>query len=151
MLPELECSWSSRVSNQRKLLSLRGPLTTLFSHSREGAEVGCLRQALGPGALGKPRGSRWRGRWEGGSGWGTHVNPWLFHSNVLKNSLKKKKKKKEGAGGGGGGGGQGRGILPCFGFHLTVLSSLLADHSNLENDAVCSNFRGALAPLCPLL
>ena len=39
-------------------------------------------QALGPGALGKPRGSRWRGRWEGGSGWGTHVNPWLFHFNV---------------------------------------------------------------------
>ena len=28
------------------------------------------------------RGSGWRGRWEGGSGWGTHVNPWLFHSNV---------------------------------------------------------------------
>ena len=22
------------------------------------------------------------GRWEGGSGWGTHVNPWLFHFNV---------------------------------------------------------------------
>ena len=34
------------------------------------------------GALGKPRGSGWRGRWEGGSGWGTHVNPWLFYSNV---------------------------------------------------------------------
>ena len=31
---------------------------------------------------GKPRGSGWRGRWEGGSGWGTHVNPWLFHFNV---------------------------------------------------------------------
>ena len=41
-----------------------------------------MRQTLGPGALGKPRGSGWRGRWEGGSGWGTHVNPWLFHFNV---------------------------------------------------------------------
>ena len=30
---------------------------------------------------------------EGGSGWGTHVNPWLFHSNVWQNSLQKKKKK----------------------------------------------------------
>ena len=50
--------------------------------SRSPAQVGCMRQALGPGALGKPRGSGWRGRWEGGSGWGTHVNPWLFHSNV---------------------------------------------------------------------
>ena len=39
-------------------------------------------KALGPGALGKPRGSGWRGRWEGGSGWGTHVNPWLFQFNV---------------------------------------------------------------------
>ena len=40
-----------------------------------------MRQALGPGALGRPGGSGWRGRWEGGSGWGRHV--------------KKKKKKKE--------------------------------------------------------
>ena len=23
----------------------------------------------------------WGGRWEGGSGWGTHVNPWLIHVN----------------------------------------------------------------------
>ena len=52
-----------------------------------------MRQALGPGALGKPRGSGWRGRWEGGLGWGTHVNPWLFHSNVWQNSLQKKKKR----------------------------------------------------------
>ena len=29
-----------------------------------------MRQVLGPGALGRPRGIRWRGRWEGGSGWG---------------------------------------------------------------------------------
>ena len=33
-----------------------------------------MRQALGPGALGRPGGSGWRGRWEGGSGWGRHVN-----------------------------------------------------------------------------
>ena len=51
-----------------------------------------MRQALGPGALGKPRGSGWRGRWEGGSGWETHVNPWLFHFNVWQNSLQIKKK-----------------------------------------------------------
>ena len=42
----------------------------------------CMRQALGPGALGRPRGIGWRGRWEVGSGWGTYVNPWLFHFNV---------------------------------------------------------------------
>ena len=33
-----------------------------------------MRQALRPGALGRPRGIGWRGRWEGGSGWGRHVN-----------------------------------------------------------------------------
>ena len=46
-----------------------------------------MRQVLGPGALGRPRGIRWRGRWEGGSGWGTHVNPWLIHFNVWQNPL----------------------------------------------------------------
>ena len=56
--------------------------------------IGCMRQALGPRALGKPRGSGWRGRWEGGSGWGTHVNPWLFHFNAWKNPLQIKKKKR---------------------------------------------------------
>ena len=62
---------------------------------RSPAQVGCMRQALGPGAQGKPRGSGWRGRWEGGSGWGTHVNPWLFYSNVWQNSLQIKKKKEK--------------------------------------------------------
>ena len=55
--------------------------------NRSPAQVGCLRQALGPGALGRPRGIRWRGRWDGGSGWGTHVNPWLIHFNVWQNPL----------------------------------------------------------------
>ena len=54
-----------------------------------------MRQALGPGALGRPRGSGCRGRWEGGSGWATHVNPWLFHFNMTKSTTKKKKKKKK--------------------------------------------------------
>ena len=59
--------------------------------NRSPAQVGCMRQALGPGALGKPRGSGWKGRWEGESRWGTHVNPWLFHFNVWQNPLQKKK------------------------------------------------------------
>ena len=44
-------------------------------------------QALGPGALGRARGIGWRGRWDGGSGWGTHVNPWLIHFSVWQNPL----------------------------------------------------------------
>ena len=54
---------------------------------RSPAQVGCMRQVLRPGALGRPRGIRWRGRWEGGSGWGIHVTPWLIHVNVWQNSL----------------------------------------------------------------
>ena len=46
-----------------------------------------MRQVLGPRALGRPRGIGWRGRWEGGSGWGIHVNPWLFHVNVRQKPL----------------------------------------------------------------
>ena len=29
----------------------------------------------------------WEERWEGGSGWGTHVNPWLIHVNVWQKPL----------------------------------------------------------------
>ena len=50
--------------------------------NRSPAQAGFMRQVLGPGALGRPRGIQRRGRWEGGSGWGIHVNPWLIHVNV---------------------------------------------------------------------
>ena len=56
--------------------------------NRSPAQVGCMRQVLGPGALGRPRGNGWRGRWEGGSGWGIHVTPWLIHLNVWQSPLK---------------------------------------------------------------
>ena len=46
-----------------------------------------MRQVLGAGALGRPRGMGWGGRWEGGSGWGTHVHPWLIHVNVWQKPL----------------------------------------------------------------
>ena len=46
-----------------------------------------MRQVLGAGALGRPRGMGWRGRWEGGSGWVTHVYPWLIHVNVWQKPL----------------------------------------------------------------
>ena len=71
---------------------------------RSPAHFGCMRQVLRPGALGRPRGIGWRGRWEGGSGWGIHVNPWLIHVNVWQKplqyckvislQLKKKKEKR---------------------------------------------------------
>ena len=51
------------------------------------AQVGCTRQVLRAGTLGRPRGIRWGGRQEGGSGWGIHVNPWLIHVNVWQKPL----------------------------------------------------------------
>ena len=55
--------------------------------NRSPAQAGCMRQVLRAGALGRTRGIGWRGRWEGGSGWGTHVNPWLIHVNVWQKPL----------------------------------------------------------------
>ena len=55
--------------------------------NRPPAQAGCMRQVLPPGALGRPRRIGWRGRWEGGSGWGAHVNPWLIHVNVWQKPL----------------------------------------------------------------
>ena len=46
-----------------------------------------MRQVLRAGALGRPRGMGWGGRWEGGWGGGTHVNPWLIHVNVWQKPL----------------------------------------------------------------
>ena len=46
-----------------------------------------MRQVLRDGALGRPRGMGWGERQEGGSGWGTHVNPWLIHVNVWQKTL----------------------------------------------------------------
>ena len=55
--------------------------------NRSPAQAGCTRQVLRPGALGRPRGIGWRGRWEGGSGWGIHVNPRLIHVSVWQKPL----------------------------------------------------------------
>ena len=58
---------------------------------------------LGAGARGWSKEMIWDGRWEGGSGLGTHVHPWLIHvsvwqnqySIVRQNKVKIKIKKKE--------------------------------------------------------
>ena len=50
--------------------------------NRSPAQVGCMRQVLRAGTLGRPRGMGWGGRQEGGSGWGTHVNPWLIQISL---------------------------------------------------------------------
>ena len=44
-------------------------------------------RALRASALGRPWRMGWGGKLEGGSGWGTHVHPWLIHVNVWQKSL----------------------------------------------------------------
>ena len=44
-------------------------------------------RVLRAGALGWPRGMGWEERWEGGSGWGTHVYSRLIHVNVWQKPL----------------------------------------------------------------
>ena len=50
-----------------------------------------MRQALGPGALGRPGGSGWRGRWEGGSGWGKKIKKKKKKIKIYMGSEKNKK------------------------------------------------------------
>ena len=44
-----------------------------------------MRQVLGDGALGRPRGMGWRGRWERGSEWGP-VNPFTLTCKSMADS-----------------------------------------------------------------
>ena len=61
--------------------------------NRSPAQVGCMRQVLGPGALGKPKGNGWRGRWEGGSGWGNTCKPMAVSFQCMTKFTTNKKKK----------------------------------------------------------
>ena len=57
--------------------------TCILSRVKQITSPGWMHEtSAGPGALGRPRGIGWRGKWEGGSGWGIHVYPWLIHVNV---------------------------------------------------------------------
>ena len=83
----LRTSHPSLLPQSPKVCSVHLCLFFCFAYNRSSAQVGCMRQVLGPGALGRPRGIGWRGRWECGTGWGTRVNPWLIHVNVWQKPL----------------------------------------------------------------
>ena len=110
-----------------------------------------MKQVLGPGALGRPRGIRWRGRWEGGLGWGIHETPWLIHVNVWQNTLqccevislqlikineKKKLKKKQNS----------HRILSSLHFASVLYcgSSASLQQSTDTSEGVCVNYQGRL-------
>ena len=58
-----------------------------LSPSSRGSLIPLQFLPLTTGALGRSRGMGWRERQEGGSRWGTHVNPWLIHVNVWQKPL----------------------------------------------------------------
>ena len=60
--------------------------TSILSRVKQITSPGGM-HVLRPGALGRPRGIRWRGRREWGSWWGTHANPWLIHVSVWQKPL----------------------------------------------------------------
>ena len=65
--------WSERIALKQVYYQL---------WNKSPIQVGCMRQVLMAGALAWAREMGWGRRWEGGSGWGTHVNPWLIHVKV---------------------------------------------------------------------
>ena len=61
--------------------------TCIISYKKRLASLGSMQDT---GCLGlmhwdDPEGWYWGGRWEGGSGWGTHVHPWQIHVDVWQN------------------------------------------------------------------
>ena len=64
------------------LMNIVAKILNKFLANRIQQHIKKIRQVLRAGTLGRPREMGWRGRWEGGLGWGTHVNPWLIHANV---------------------------------------------------------------------
>ena len=64
--------------------------TSILSSVKQITSPGWMHESSAQGwCTGKTQrdGMGWGGRWEGISGWGTHVNPWLIHANVWQKPL----------------------------------------------------------------
>ena len=57
--------------------------TSILSRVKQITSPGWMHETRAQGlCTGRTQRDGWGGRWEGGLGWGTHVNPWLIHVNV---------------------------------------------------------------------
>ena len=70
-------------------------ITSLLFKEHAPAQVGCMRQALGPGALGKPRGSRSEREVGGGIGMGNTCKPMAVSFQCMTKFTTNKKKEKK--------------------------------------------------------
>ena len=62
--------------------------TSILSRVKQTTSPGWMHETSAQGwCTGKTQRDGMGGRWEGGSGWGTHVNPWLIHVNVWQKPL----------------------------------------------------------------
>ena len=77
-LIRIEWLGTSLVVQWLKLCTPNAGSPGLISGQETRSQIPQLRVLMPPG---------WRGMWEGGSGWGTHVNPWLIHINVWQKPL----------------------------------------------------------------
>ena len=70
----------------------------IWENSIETCILSCVKQIASPGSMHEtgrsglvhwddPEGRDGEGGWEGGSGWRTHVHPWLIHVNVWQKPL----------------------------------------------------------------
>ena len=72
-----------KVSHQKQNIKNRNMYNIVYEMSRQ-SRFDARYWMLGAGALGRPRGMVWGGRWEEGSGWGTHVYLWRIHFDIWK-------------------------------------------------------------------
>ena len=60
----------------------------IWENGIETCVLSYVKQITSPGSMhdtGCSRGMGWGGRWEGSSGWETHVHPWRIQVNVWQN------------------------------------------------------------------
>ena len=62
--------------------------TSILSRMKQITSPGWMHETSAQGwCTGKTQRDRMGREWEGGSGWGLHVNPWLIHVNVWQKPL----------------------------------------------------------------
>ena len=76
--------WDSVGEGEGRIFRENSIETCILSRVKQTTSPGWMHET---GAQGRPRGMGWRGRREEGSGWGTHVNPWLIRVNVWQKPL----------------------------------------------------------------